>query len=171
MWMPEDHVFLFGFSCGAYSARILAGVLHGLSLLPLGKYNLVPYVMRLFSALRGKTNGTNAARNFDGRLRERFPKTASVATFTSIFWAWVGWVWDPARNPFTARNPRSKLCATRSQSTNDVGFFARTECIKPCRSTTGASVVVPSARRTHEAALRAFSCSGRRDLMLSRKPR
>src|SRR6266851_149403 len=51
-WEPGDRVFLFGFSRGAYTARVLAGLLHELGLLPRGNQNLVPYVMRLFKAVR-----------------------------------------------------------------------------------------------------------------------
>jgi uncharacterized protein (DUF2235 family) len=32
IWEPEDRVFLFGFSRGAYMARVLAGLLHALGL-------------------------------------------------------------------------------------------------------------------------------------------
>src|SRR4051812_21990256 len=46
-WEPGDRVFLFGFSRGAYGARVLAGMLHAVGLLPKGAYNLVPYAMRL----------------------------------------------------------------------------------------------------------------------------
>src|SRR5215813_5880521 len=51
-WEPGDQVFLFGFSRGAYTARVLAGLLHALGLMPRGNQNLVPYVMRLFNAVR-----------------------------------------------------------------------------------------------------------------------
>ena len=51
-WEPGDQVFLFGFSRGAYTVRLLAGMLHALGLLPRGNQNLVPYVMRLFKSVR-----------------------------------------------------------------------------------------------------------------------
>lgn len=51
-WEPGDRVFVFGFSRGAYAARVLAGMLHALGLLPRGDHNLVPYVMKLFKAVR-----------------------------------------------------------------------------------------------------------------------
>src|SRR5690349_17360179 len=49
-WEPGDRVFLFGFSRGAYTARVLAGLLHMLGLMPRGNQNLVPYAMRLFKS-------------------------------------------------------------------------------------------------------------------------
>lgn len=52
-WEPGDRVYLFGFSRGAYTVRVLAGLLHKLGLLPRGNHNLAPYVMRLFKKIRG----------------------------------------------------------------------------------------------------------------------
>ena len=52
-WERGDRVFLFGFSRGAYSARVLAGMLHAIGVLPRGSENMVPYAMRLFKAIRG----------------------------------------------------------------------------------------------------------------------
>src|SRR5450755_2926360 len=43
-WQPGDHVFLFGFSRGAYTVRVLAALLHALGSLPRGGDNLVPYL-------------------------------------------------------------------------------------------------------------------------------
>jgi uncharacterized protein (DUF2235 family) len=39
-WQPGDKVFLFGFSRGAYTVRVLAGLLHILGLLPPGNHQL-----------------------------------------------------------------------------------------------------------------------------------
>jgi uncharacterized protein (DUF2235 family) len=52
LWEPGDRVYLFGFSRGAYTARVLAGLLYNLGLLPRGNPNLVPYVLRLNAAVR-----------------------------------------------------------------------------------------------------------------------
>lgn len=53
VWEPGDEVFIFGFSRGAYTARVLSGLLHLLGLLPRGTHNMVPYAMELFRAVRG----------------------------------------------------------------------------------------------------------------------
>jgi uncharacterized protein (DUF2235 family) len=50
-WEPEDRVFLFGFSRGAYTVRILAGMLHTVGLLEKGAYNLVPYAFDLYRSI------------------------------------------------------------------------------------------------------------------------
>jgi uncharacterized protein (DUF2235 family) len=127
-WEPGDRVFLFGFSRGAYTVRVLAGALHSLGLLPRGSHNLVPYVMRLFKAVRKE--GTSHAERKQGtghaedeasgywRLCDAFRWTFARPVpghhdrrFAIHFLGvWdtvssVGWVWDPAKFPYTARNP------------------------------------------------------------------
>ena len=78
IWGPDDRVFLFGFSRGAYTVRVLAGLLHGLGLLPRGSNNMVPYVMRLFESVRG------AATSFRHRSDARIGTVAPGVTFTIV---------------------------------------------------------------------------------------
>ena len=49
-YQPDDKVFLFGFSRGAYTARALAGMLYRCGLLQQGNANLLPYVSRIYHA-------------------------------------------------------------------------------------------------------------------------
>lgn len=44
---PGDRVYLFGFSRGAHTVRVLAGMLHKVGLLEEGSKNLVPYAYRM----------------------------------------------------------------------------------------------------------------------------
>ena len=46
---PEDKVFLFGFSRGAFTVRALAGMLNRCGLLEKGSVNLVPYASRIYN--------------------------------------------------------------------------------------------------------------------------
>src|SRR4029077_17776217 len=46
---PEDRVFLFGFSRGAYTVRVVAALLHMYGLLPRGNEPLVPYAIRMMT--------------------------------------------------------------------------------------------------------------------------
>lgn len=50
---PDDRLFLFGFSRGAYTARALCGMLHRLGLLRPGSENLVPYAVRAYARSAG----------------------------------------------------------------------------------------------------------------------
>ncbi len=118
-WEPGDRVFLFGFSRGAYTARVLAGLLHELGLLPRGNQNLVPYVMRLFSSIRKSKQDEGGKKSQYWELCDEFRWTFARPMFADddqrrfrvhFLGVWdtvssVGWLWDPARFPFTARNP------------------------------------------------------------------
>ena len=46
---PDDRLFLFGFSRGAYTVRALAGMLHRCGLLQKGSVNLIPYASRIYN--------------------------------------------------------------------------------------------------------------------------
>ena len=122
VWEPGDCVFLFGFSRGAYTARVLAGVLYLLGLMPRGGSNMIPYVMRLFGSLRGhaqreqakssKKNYWELCNEFRWTFARPIPGYATDNRHFRVHFlgAWdtvssVGWVWDPKRYPFTARNP------------------------------------------------------------------
>jgi uncharacterized protein (DUF2235 family) len=119
-WEPGDQVFLFGFSRGAYTVRVLAGLLHTLGLLPRGNQNLVPYVVRLFNAIRkaGTHEESDRARAYwelCNAFRWTFvrpvPGSSDDRRFHVHFLGvWdtvssVGWVWDPLKFPYTAHNP------------------------------------------------------------------
>ena len=47
-----DRVFLFGFSRGSFTARVLAGMLHGVGLLYDRTDNLLPYIWRTYRSIR-----------------------------------------------------------------------------------------------------------------------
>jgi hypothetical protein len=119
-WEPGDRVFLFGFSRGAYTVRVLAGMLHALGLLPRGNHNLVPYVMRLFKSVRKgllPNPEEHKSRYWDlcDEFRRTFSRQVSIEDKDRRFpvhfvgiWdtvSSVGWVWEPAHFPFTAHNP------------------------------------------------------------------
>lgn len=119
MWEPGDRVYLFGFSRGAYTVRVLAGMLHSLGLLSRGNDNLVPYAMRLFKSLRGDRDDSSQGRSQYWDLCNQFRWTFARKVQDGdderrfrihFLGVWdtvssVGWVWDPERFPFTARNP------------------------------------------------------------------
>ena len=123
-WEPNDRVFLFGFSRGAYTARVLAGFLHQLGLLPRGNYNLIPYAMKYFRRITetGSHQSTALDSNKWKQLcddfrhtfaREVTPGDEERRFQVHFLGVWdtvssVGWVWDPKHFPFTAYNPSVK---------------------------------------------------------------
>jgi uncharacterized protein (DUF2235 family) len=119
-WEPGDCVFLFGFSRGAYTARVLAGLLHALGLMPRGNQNLVPYAMRLFKAVRSNSAQDRAGGKLGywqlcDEFRWTFARPIHEGDESRRFrvhflGVWdtvssVGWIWDPVRFSFTAQNP------------------------------------------------------------------
>jgi uncharacterized protein (DUF2235 family) len=118
--LPGDRVFLFGFSRGAYTARVLAGVLHALGLVPRGNQNLIPYVLRYFQQLRDAPDSTDQSKTsqwktFCAEFRRTFgrqmhPEDEQRHFLIHFMGLWdtvssVGWVWDPRHFPYTANNP------------------------------------------------------------------
>jgi uncharacterized protein (DUF2235 family) len=109
-WEPGDRVFLFGFSRGAYTVRVLAGLLHALGLLPRGGHNLVPYAMRLFAAVRRDTSYWTLCDEFRRTFARPAPGADDRRFRVDFLGTWdtvssVGWIWEPATFPFTAGNP------------------------------------------------------------------
>lgn len=51
-YQPDDKVFLFGFSRGAYTVRALAGMIFRFGLLRKGSTNLIPYVSDMYHQFR-----------------------------------------------------------------------------------------------------------------------
>ncbi len=101
-----DHVYLFGFSRGAYTVRALAGVLHMFGLLCPGNDGLIPYIIRLFAKrTRGAAGMTHTFQVADG-FKSTFCRHCPlhfVGVWDTV--SSVGLVWDPLKLPYTAQNP------------------------------------------------------------------
>jgi uncharacterized protein (DUF2235 family) len=100
----HDHVYLFGFSRGAYTARALASLLKMFGLLHPGNEAQIPYVLRMFESRHNE--------NFRALMDEakQFKEIFSRPCFIHFAGLWdtvssVGWVTQPVRLPYTARNP------------------------------------------------------------------
>jgi uncharacterized protein (DUF2235 family) len=66
-----DQVFLFGFSRGAFTVRVLAGMLHAVGLLHAGTEHLLPYVWRNYRGIRILPPDATTADQETARRRER----------------------------------------------------------------------------------------------------
>ncbi|MEZ4502973.1 MAG: DUF2235 domain-containing protein [Dehalococcoidia bacterium] len=112
-----DHIYLFGFSRGAYTARALAGMLRTVGLLRPEAENLIPYAMKLY-ARAGRGDADEQANDEFWRLRTNFNESFGNPEFPNRFapqihflgiWdtvKFVGWLnWraqlQQARWPFT----------------------------------------------------------------------
>ncbi|MEM7248256.1 MAG: DUF2235 domain-containing protein [Acidobacteriota bacterium] len=118
-----DRIFIFGFSRGAYTARVLAGLIHQLGLLRPGLENLVEYAVRLSAGVNDLDGADD--REKDGywetckSFRKSFSRSRQVEVDGELttthripieflgLWdtvSSVGWVWEPKRFPYTAKN-------------------------------------------------------------------
>jgi len=119
-WEPGDRVFLFGFSRGAYTVRVLAGFLHTLGLLPRAGSNLIPHALRLFKSIRNSNRNDSRSRKreywelcdeFRWTFARWIPGSGDQRHFFVHFvglWdtvSSVGWAWNPGGYPYTAQNP------------------------------------------------------------------
>ncbi|HUA61025.1 MAG TPA: DUF2235 domain-containing protein [Verrucomicrobiae bacterium] len=105
-----DQVFLFGFSRGSYTARVLAGVLHMYGLLCPGNEGLIPYVVQMFAGKARKAAGMKETLE----VAENFKATFSRDCPLHFEGLWdtvssVGWVFSPLVLPFSARNPSMRV--------------------------------------------------------------
>jgi hypothetical protein len=93
----EDEIYIFGFSRGSYTARALAGFLHGYGLLCQGNEGHIPYAWRMY-----------VAQHNDRRKNHVQPDTAFKETFSHknfkihFVGVWdtvssVGWISTPLR--------------------------------------------------------------------------
>jgi len=101
-YQAGDKVFIFGFSRGAYTARVLSGLIHSCGLLESGCQNLIPYAMKLYKAKRV---------NF-GILR-KFRSTYGRSVDIHFLGLWdsvstCGWIYNPVFLPFTTNNESVK---------------------------------------------------------------
>lgn len=102
---PNDRIFLFGFSRGAYTVRALAGMLHLYGLTDRGNEQLTPHIWTLYSA---RYRGARKKEQFE--VARRFKATFSREVSIALVGVWdtvssVGWVWAPLTLPFTMNNP------------------------------------------------------------------
>jgi uncharacterized protein (DUF2235 family) len=97
---PDDRLFLFGFSRGAYTVRVVASLLHMYGLLPRGNEPLVPYAIRMFI--------TTGREKFE--LANLFKDTFSRSCKPWFIGEWdtvgsIGWTDHQFFVPFIAYNP------------------------------------------------------------------
>ena len=101
-----DSIFLFGFSRGAYTVRVLGGVLHMFGLLCPGNEGLIPYITRMYGRrsrkAAGMTHTFDVARGFNETFCRNCP-IHFVGLWDTV--SSVGWIWDSVRLPYTGQSP------------------------------------------------------------------
>jgi uncharacterized protein (DUF2235 family) len=112
-----DDIYIFGFSRGAYTARALAGMLHGYGLLCRGNEGHLLYAWNMFrDAVAGKREMLKKplhARGANSHTIQRdsaFAQTYSRTVRIRFMGLWdtvasVGWIYEPVRLLSMAQNP------------------------------------------------------------------
>lgn len=108
-YRPGDRVYIFGFSRGAYTARVIASMLRLYGLSMPGNEALVPYAVNMLWAIT-KARGDKAKTDAYFRLAEEYTKTLSAGPCKPHFMGvWdtvnsVGWIGSPIAIPYARRN-------------------------------------------------------------------
>lgn len=104
-FQPNDKVYIFGFSRGAYTARALCGMLHIIGLLREDNEGLIPYAIRMIKQ-----------RKIDFAIANDFNKTFCRDCKPHFVGVWdtvssVGWVYNVAHFPGTkaTHNPDLRI--------------------------------------------------------------
>ena len=104
-FQPDDAVYVFGFSRGAYTARALCGMLHIIGLLREDNEGLIPYSIRMLKK-----------KNIDFAVAADFKKTFCRECKPQFVGVWdtvssVGWVYNVAHFPGTkaTHNPDMRV--------------------------------------------------------------
>lgn len=106
-WQPGDRIYLFGFSRGAYTVRVLSGLLRNYGLLEPGSENQVDYLVQLYQR---HSRAEGAKRKELEKLADEFKCTFSRECKPHFLGVWdtvssVGWSYAPVTFANTAWNP------------------------------------------------------------------
>lgn len=122
-----DQVYIFGFSRGAYTARVVAAMLHLYGLAMPGNDPLVPYAVRMLWALAKEKPGKEfrdlerLARDFKHTICGRECKTHFMGVWDTV--NSVGWIGSPLTIPFGRYNPDVAIVRHAKALDERRGFF------------------------------------------------
>ncbi|WP_442509399.1 DUF2235 domain-containing protein [Novipirellula sp. SH528] len=104
-YQPGDRICLFGFSRGAYAARVVAALLHAVGILQQGNRHLVQYALSEIELRKGVSLDFAHL----GRFRKQFSQSFDQKPFIFLgLWdtvSSVSWAYDYLSYAFTASNP------------------------------------------------------------------
>ncbi|MGE0723662.1 MAG: DUF2235 domain-containing protein [Alphaproteobacteria bacterium] len=107
---PGDRIFLFGFSRGAYTARVIAAMLKLYGLAMPGNEALIPYAVRMLWAITDLERDDPAVKDYFDLAQEFRESLAGGDCKPHFLGVWdtvssVGWVGSPVALPYTRNNP------------------------------------------------------------------
>ena len=135
-YQQGDKLYLFGFSRGAYTVRAVAALLHMYGLIREGHESLVPYAIRMLTAVNSKKKvkdtsiepALDLAKDFRATFCSIECKPHFVGVWDTV--ASVGWFENPLKLPFTTRNSDIKY-ARHAVALDERRAFFRTNLWKP----------------------------------------
>jgi len=128
---PGDTVYLFGFSRGAYTARVVAALIHAVGILPKNHDNLIGSALGVL-----KTKGFDRPRLLGFRAQfARHDTQGELIRPRVVLGLWdtvssVSWVFDQVSYRYTTRNP-SVGVARHAVALDERRAFFRTNLLKP----------------------------------------
>jgi uncharacterized protein (DUF2235 family) len=117
VWEEGDRIYLFGFSRGAYTVRVLAGLLHSVGLIGHGSAEMIPYALQIYNGLSNSDEGKDNlerwqklcadfrwtfARPMCERDQSRSCRIHFVGVWDTV--SSVGWFRKPLKFPHTTSN-------------------------------------------------------------------
>ena len=136
-YSKDDEIYLFGFSRGAYTVRVLAGLIHKVGLISPEQVNLAGNGLTAYKARSANGDGndfralTDAGSDEDGPLPiNRFDLAAQFARITSSRWPTIRFVgvWDTVASVIVPRPDRFYL-----PSLEELDFTLRNPSVKTFR--------------------------------------
>ena len=133
-YQPGDRVFIFGFSRGAYTARVIAAMLHMYGLAAPGNEALIPYAVDMMWRISQLKKQADIGAAF--KLADDFKGTISCRECATHFLGvWdtvnsVGWIGSPLALPFTRNNPSVKI-VRHAKAIDEVRAFFRVNWFRP----------------------------------------
>ena len=124
-YKPDDRLYLFGFSRGAYTVRAVAALLHAFGVLRACHETSIPYAIRLLNAVSEHLEG--AERVF--RVHDAFKATFGTGLCKPHFvGVWdtvssVGWIGNPLKIPYSTNNPDIEIGRHAISIDEHRGFF------------------------------------------------
>lgn len=126
-YRPGDQVYVFGFSRGAYTARVVSAMLHLYGLAMAGNDPLVPYAVEMLWAMaRAKPGAPFAAcaqlaGDFKHTISARECKTHFLGVWDTV--NSVGWIGSPLTIPYGRANPDVAIVRHAKALDERRGFF------------------------------------------------
>jgi len=122
-----DRVFIFGFSRGAYTARVIAGMLHLYGLALAGNDPLIPYAVEMMWAIsrlktqKARDDYFELARDFRVTMGSRDCPVHFLGVWDTV--NSVGWIGSPLMLPYTRSNPGVAIVRHAMAIDERRGFF------------------------------------------------